>query len=294
MSKEEKRQLRAEQQRVKENIEERQRRAREKDARRLEKTIAANDRKLAAQIEPARIDLDGPVNVACLIHGTGYSWNYVERLYSMVMRNITRPVRFHVYTEASREVPPHMIKHVLQEWSGVSGPRKSWWYKMQLFNSDLFKGSLLYFDLDVVIVGSLDWIPLMHPKFFWAPKDFRSMWRATHTGINSSVMWFDTQAFSYIWQDFKTRDLTHTIQKFQGDQDFVSEVVDKRLLRYFPPNNAISWRWQAKDGGVNFKNRLYLSPGTGTRFTNITSILIFHGSPKPHEVDDPVIQNFWR
>ena len=254
MSKEEKRQLRAEQQRVKENIEERQRRAQEKDARRLEKTIAANDRKLAAQIEPAKVDLDGPVNVACLIHGTGYSWNYVERLYSMVMRNITRPVRFHVYTEASREVPPHMIKHVLQEWPGVSGPRKSWWYKMQLFNSDLFKGSLLYFDLDVVITGSIDWM----------------------------------------LQDFKTRDLTHTIQKFQGDQDFVSEVVDKRLLRYFPPNNAISWRWQAKDGGVNFKNRLYLSPGTGTRFTNITSILIFHGSPKPHEVDDPVIQNFWR
>lgn len=294
MSKEEKRILRAEQQRQQEAQQQREFKAKEKQARRQEKLILANARRAAAEVPPEDIDRTGPIDVACLIHSNGYSWNYVERLFNMVVRNLSRPVRFHVYTEHDRSVPPHMIKHCLQEWPNVSGLRKSWWYKLQLFDTELFKGQLLYLDLDTVVVGKLDWITNLHTKFFWAPKDFRSMWRPTHAGINSSVMWFDTRAYNYIWKDFAVRDLNHTMRAFHGDQDFISATVDQRLLRFFPPDSAISWRWQAKDGGMNFKNRLYLAPGTGTKFTNATSILIFHGSPKPHEVQDPVIQNFWQ
>lgn len=290
MSKQDKRDLRA----LQAQQQERELRDQEKKRRRQEKLIAANQKKIQEQYPAESIDRTGAVDVACLIHSHGYSWNYVERLFNMVVRNLSRPVRFHVYTEHDRSVPPHMIKHNLEEWPNVFGPRKSWWYKIQLFNSELFQGQLLYFDLDTVIVGNLDWITNLHTKFMWAPKDFRSLWRPTHTGINSSIMWFDTRAFNYIYKDFSVRNLEHTMRSFHGDQDFISETVDSRLLRFFPPDAALSWRWQAKDGGINFKNRLYLAPDTGTRFTNATSILIFHGSPKPHEVTDPVITNFWQ
>jgi hypothetical protein len=56
---------------------------------------------------------------------------------------------------------------------------------------------------------------------------------------------------------------------------------------------AQSWRWQCKDGGMNFKNRNYYTPGSGTRIDPRTSILVFHGQPKPAEIEDEVVKNFW-
>ena len=85
---------------------------------------------------------DGVTDCACVIHGTGYEWVYVEKLYNMLSRNLQHGIRFHVYTEASRPVPLHMIKHELTEWPGISGPRRSWWYKMQLFNTAHHAGNI--------------------------------------------------------------------------------------------------------------------------------------------------------
>ena len=56
------------------------------------------------------------VDCACVIHGKAYDWRYVERLYNMLSRNLDREVRMHVYTEHDRSVPPHMVKHILDDW----------------------------------------------------------------------------------------------------------------------------------------------------------------------------------
>jgi hypothetical protein len=69
------------------------------------------------------------IDCACVIHGTGYDWIYVEQLRNMLSRNLSREVRLHVYTEASRSVPAPYIKHELTDW-GISGPKRSWWYKI--------------------------------------------------------------------------------------------------------------------------------------------------------------------
>jgi hypothetical protein len=281
-----KRQLRLEQ----EEIRQQTLRTNEKTARRAEKAARAEQ----SQLESDGIDRTGPLDCACLIHSTGYSWDYVERLYNMLRRNLRREIRFHVYTEHDRSVPPHMIKHVLTEWDNCAGPRKSWWYKLQLFNIEHHAGPLLYFDLDTVVVNRLDWLPELNLKFLWAAKDFRSLWRPSHTGINSSVMYWDTRRFAHVWQDFRYMDLQKVMKQYHGDQDYISSVIHQNMIRYFLPQNVMSWRWQVKDGGMNFRNRIYLAPGTGTALDHRTSVLIFHGSPKPHEVRDPVIQNFWQ
>ena len=64
--------------------------------------------------------IHGPIDCACVIHGTAYSWDYVERLHNMLSRHITLGIRLHVYTEADRPVPAPMIKHVLEPWSIAS------------------------------------------------------------------------------------------------------------------------------------------------------------------------------
>ena len=135
--------------------------------------------------------MNGPIDCACVIYGDTYSWTYVERLYNMLSRHLSAGVRLHVYTEAERPVPAPMVKHVLTSW-GDLGHKRNWWYKMQLFNTEHHAGPLLYFDLDTVIVQSIDWIVQSNLDYFWAIRDFKYLWRPTDYGVNSSIMWWDT------------------------------------------------------------------------------------------------------
>jgi hypothetical protein len=63
--------------------------------------------------------------------------------------------------------------------------------------------------------------------------------------------------------------------------------------RYMDSERVKSWRWQCLDGGYNFSNRMYRTPGSGTILPENTSVLIFHGNPKPHKLNDAVIQQHW-
>jgi len=235
----------------------------------------------------------GVIDCACVIHGSAYSWQYVERLYAMIQRNLTYEFNLHVYTEADRPVPDHMIKHALTEWPKVRLGR-AWWYKMQLFNPAHHAGPLLYFDLDTVIVDNIDWIVNTPITYFNTVRDFKYLWNPTNAGINSSVMWWDTRRYSYVWEKFCNDSLGEIQLKYRGDQDFISEIIAQNQRRYFAPERVKSWRWQCLDGGYNFRKRQHFVPGTGTSLGPETSLLIFHGNPKPNAVQDPVILRHWR
>jgi hypothetical protein len=234
-----------------------------------------------------------PVDCACVIHGTAYDWTYVERLYNMLNRHITQGIRLHVYTEAERPVPAPMIKHVLPTW-GIHGPKQSWWYKMKLFDSTEYSGPLLYFDLDVVIVNNIDWICDLPLSWFWAVRDFKYLWRHTHQGINSSIMWWDTRKFDYVWQEFQGQNLQKVIEQHRGDQDYINKTISPQDIRHLDSDRVRSWRWQCLEGGQNFKRRVHEKIDVSTVIPQNTDIMIFHGSPKPSELQDPVILQHWK
>ena len=238
-------------------------------------------------------EFTSPIDCACVIHGTGYDWKYVDNLYSMLSRNLSRPIQLHVYTEASRPVPSPYIKHELIDWK-IGGPKQSWWYKVQLFNSEHHRGPLLYFDLDVVIVKNIDWIWQQKLRHFWAVKDFKHLWRPMYQSINSSIMWWDTTQFDWVWRNFLNLDLAQTVKRFHGDQDYVNSVITEQQRRYFNTEWVKSWRWQCLDGGYDFKRRTWKSPESGTNIKDDTTILVFHGNPKPDQTTDPVIVQHWR
>jgi hypothetical protein len=235
----------------------------------------------------------GPINCACVIHGTAYDWTYVDRLYNMLCRHITAGVVLHVYTEADRPVPAPYVKHSLIEWD-IQVPRKAWWYKMQLFDPDHYRGPLLYFDLDIVIVNNIDWIWKQNPVNFWAVRDFKYLWKPSFTGINSSVMWWNTENFAYVWQNFKQLDLAKVMREYHGDQDFLTEFITHDRRRFLDPDRVRSWRWQCVDGGYDFRLKTSKKPGIGTCLTPLDSVLVFHGKPKPCQIQDSVIQQNWR
>ena len=235
-----------------------------------------------------------PVDCACVIHGDAYGMEYVEKLYHMLDTYIRRPVRLHVFTEAHRSVPEPFIKHDLIPWPGVHGPRKSWWYKMQMFDSrHLGSVPVLYLDLDVIIVGELDWIWQLDHRNFYAIRDFKCLWRQDWQGMNSSVMFWTPTEWHKVWEDFQSQNIEITVKQFHGDQDFLNQAIQGPRRQYFDQTCMKSWRWQLKDGGLDTKSKQYHRPDAGTVLDPQTRIMIFHGRPKPHEVQDPIIQKFW-
>ena len=240
-----------------------------------------------------RISTDGIIDCACVIHGTGYDWQYVEKLYNMLTRAISTGIRFHVFTEHDRSVPPHMVKHILDDW-GISGPKRSWWYKMQLFNPAHFAGNLLYFDLDVVIVNQLDWIHALDTTYLWTIRDFKHLQRRDTVTMNSSMMWFNVDRFAWIWHKFSQADFKTIIKSYPGDQDYLGVVLDVNQRRFADDFRFESFRWQCLDGGYDFSRRRHLKPGSGVVIQPGTSVVVFHGHPKPHEVHDSLIKTHWQ
>ncbi len=233
------------------------------------------------------------IHCACVIHDTKYDFTYVDKLYRALCRNLTPDVILHVYTESNRPVPAPYVKHTLEEWPGVRGPKKSWWYKIQLFNPDYHSGQLLYFDLDTVIVDNIDWIWKLSQSHFWAVRDFKYLFRSRRVTLNSSVMWFNTELYRHIYTEFDSKNITKSVGKFHGDQDYIHTKVCGNKLRYFDSELVQSYKWQVKEGGYNFTKRQHFKPGEITWPSSNTSILVFHGSPNPHEENHPLLKDNW-
>ena len=239
------------------------------------------------------VNADSIIDCACVIHGDAYSWTYVEKLYNMLDRHLSCNIRLHVYTESHRPVPAHMIKHVLLDW-GIGGPKQSWWYKMQLFDSMRHAGPLLYFDLDTVIVNNIDWICKLPSNYFWSVRDFKYLWKPNYQSVNSSIMWWDTTKFHYVWESFQQQNLKTLIKKYRGDQDYITHTVPVVDQRFLDSTRIKSWRWQCLDGGHNFKKIGNRHSTMNTVLDATTDVMIFHGQPKPSDVQDPVILQHWK
>ena len=237
------------------------------------------------------------IDCACLIHDTLYDWSYVDKLYNSLCRNLTPTVRMHVYTESTRHVPEPYIRHNLEEWEGVRGPKRSWWYKIQLFNPIHMlpdQGQMLYFDLDTVIVGNIDWLWNVNRDRFWAARDFQYLMKSSRWKINSSVMWFDPLKYSYVFKEFDIKQIVNNARcPWHGDQDYIFSKV-KDDVNYYSTDQILSYRWQVKEGGFDFRYRKPINPGAESTISGTASVLIFHGNPKPHEVTDRLILSHWR
>jgi hypothetical protein len=107
-------------------------------------------------------------------------------------------------------------------------------------------------------------------------------------------MWWHTQTYQPVWQAFLSQRLDLVMRKNRGDQDYLTQAINKNQRNFFDFDRIASWRWQALDGGYNFGQRMYNRPGTGTAIDDRTSILVFHGDPKPDQVTDSKIIHHWQ
>ena len=91
-----------------------------------------------------------------------------------------------------------------------------WWNKLSLFRDDITDvGShMLYFDLGVLITGSID------PLLFY-DSDFAIIDNPYTPSFNSSIMRFKTGARPDIWTDFSEK----IAKRLPGDQDWLAIKV---------------------------------------------------------------------
>ena len=108
------------------------------------------------------------------------------------------------------------------------------------------------------------------------------------------MMWFNVTNFAWIWQKFTQEDFVTVIKSYPGDQDYLAAVLDVNQRRFFEDKYFESYRWQCLDGGFDFHKRKHLRPGSGVKIADDTALVVFHGKPKPHEVQHPVIVQLWK
>lgn len=189
---------------------------------------------------------------------------YVSRLQNMVRRHLTVPHRFIEVTE--HELPKG---------------REGWFNKLALLK--MFDEAL-YFDLDVVISGSVDHLVELgrsDPTRLWARNDFSypinpndeivrdgfagpMMQNGREATINSSVMYWKGK------RHVPQREGVH------GDQGCITAALWPDGIGLFPNDSIRSYKY-------DWLRKKHYGPVT-----------VMHGTPKNHQVDDFWVKAHWR
>lgn len=224
------------------------------------------------------------VNVVCMKWGDPYGPDYVNRLYAMTARHLSRRFRFVCFTDAAAGIRGEVETLPLPEVRVDPSYERQAWRKLGLFRPDLggLSGTTLFMDLDVVIVDSLD-------PFFEHPGRFCIIHNWTHPKRivgNSSVFRFEVGAHPEVIARYESRPTRHWIDLYNNEQTYLSHALGSEQLTYWPGEWCTSFKRHCLPGGPfglgNWFRTARIPPGA--------RILAFHGSPKPHEA----IAGVWR
>lgn len=228
--------------------------------------------------------------VLCIKHGTKYSYEYVNKLYNMVDRNISIPYEFVCLTENTHGLNPKIKTLPLP--TNLQG----WWCKPYMFSNDLpLEGNILYMDLDVVISGNLDKLFSYEIDHWCTIRDFTRAMRPSWNRYNSSVIRFKSGQLQHVWEKFK-KDHIKIMKQNHGDQDYLWQA--DKAAKLFPDNWIMSWKWEIRSDKT-------FAPGASKgnrklkRIENVTPpndccITVFHGDPNPHNCQDPWVVENWK
>lgn len=200
------------------------------------------------------------LTVYCVYWGTKYPRGYVYALRDAVAQHLSIDHEFVCIT--TDNFPGIRTRKPFVPYHG-------WWQKIGLFAPTIATGPSLYFDLDVVITGDLDYlVPYTAPAA--APLAAPANWaQSGHGGIQSSVMawpgnWFEPfEKFKPQWPDIS--------QRLWGDQEFLWELLGDNWTRI---PHVGSYKYHVRPSGS---------------VPDWMRVCVFHGKPDPHEVNDPCL-----
>jgi hypothetical protein len=204
--------------------------------------------------------------------GTKYGPEYVNRLYNMVRRHLTGDFRFVCLTDNREGFLPQIESFAIAPMNLPAGIPERGWTKLTSFASDLhgLKGTALFLDIDVVIVGSIDEF-FTEPGQFLIIHDYKRPWRITG---NSSVYRFELGAHPDVLDYFRNN--VETIRKtFRNEQAFLSAHLHAQgKLTYWPAAWCPSFKYHCiTTWPTNYWREPIIPAGS--------KIIIFHGECNP-------------
>jgi len=231
-------------------------------------------------------------NILVLKHGQKYSVDYVNKMYNMVSRHCTYPFKMHCLTEDATGLDSNINHIPLPPSLQVNG----WWYKPYIYSSELpIEGTILYLDLDMVIVNRIDRLFDYYPGEYCIIRDFTRAMRPGWEKYNSSVIKFQKGQLDHVWKKFKSQHL-HIMRRHFGDQDYLYEET-RDQAKIFPDNWVRSWKWEIRRDKT-FKPGATRGNREFAKIEDISApddccIVAFHGDPNPHKCKDPYIIKNW-
>lgn len=212
-----------------------------------------------------------------------YDWNWVRKIKTSIYNNLTLPHNFVCMTDLDMDCDTIPLV--------ANAP--IWWSKLELFRPNLFKGPVLYLDLDIVVCGSLDQIV----KQIINQNDFLMYFESNKKPTNSSFMFWKGD-YSNIWKswnenfkcdDTKAKQWLVSEHKYHpnhvGQQEFtkhhlehfsyIQDIVGFDKFKHIKKSDRKNW----------FKEDL-----------SKKSFLVFHGDlAKPNfYLDKKIIQDNWQ
>lgn len=230
---------------------------------------------------PPRTTVGEPPNFITVVMvwwGTLYPQKYVTNLRNMINRHLSVPHEFVCITDRDdvpkgvRKIPTPVPNEVCQGKNSY-GDGKGWWQKISLFAPGLFTGRIMYFDLDVCIIGNIDRLASVQQDFCMIENFGPNKRHAAH---NSSVMvWTPNTKSEQIYTKFSPDVTKH----LHGDQCYDWRVMHPNIWNY-PKSWVVSYKYEKYPQWKHMNKD--------------TSVVVFHGQPKPHQVRDSYIVSNWK
>jgi hypothetical protein len=227
-------------------------------------------------------------SVVCIKWGTKYPAEYVNRLARSVRRCLTIPHRFVCLTDDPRGIDSEV------ETKPFTEDLPGWWNKVALFKSRIhdLTGTLLYLDLDMVVIRNIDAI-FRYPGEFVAVPTFR---RAGEFG--SALMRFEIGSHQRVWELFQCR-AERVMVEIYGDQNWINACCTRTKGHEYTDRVRALWPEVTPERDVleplpvhwfpDYKGGLSEGP---QRLLDDARIIVFHGRPMVHEVE--WVARLWR
>lgn len=223
--------------------------------------------------------------ILCMKWGTKYGPEYVNRLYAMVRRHLRGEFRFVCLTDRTEGIRAEVECFPIPDLALPEGLPERGWKKLTTFEADLhgLKGTALFLDLDVVIVGDIT--QFFHvPGEFLIIHDWKRPWRVTG---NSSVYRFELGAHADVLAKFRAHH--EAIRKeFRNEQAYLSDELHKQgRLRYWDDSWCQSYKYHCIP---TFPLNFFKAP----IIPKDARILIFHGVVNPPDALEGRRNSNWR
>lgn len=241
------------------------------------------------------------LHVVCYRWGTRYVSRDVNILAASVARHLSVPHTVHCVTDDPAGLREGIVAHPLPD-EGIDGI----WRKLGTFRRNFLglEGQyVVSFDLDVVIVGSLDFLAERPEVDFYIGRNWARA--ATSSRASGSVYRLKVGSHAHVWDTFiadpaAAVDRFHGVTRLIGEQNWLQHTVG--TFTFFPDGKLVSFK---RHCGARAPSVLGLStarfgvavPPPGA------AVVSFHGDPLPRDVRDgpsgrwrraPFVAEHWR